>query len=426
MDDNLHNELLDNTNADNYGRIQTFIDYIQIGFKPDEALKIAGFKNVDIETEPILRAHYLTAKKKEKNMDNLIFDTGMPSDLNQAYGKIMDNYYFTFSHNKDHKKTIEELSSMFGYKQKILSEFTLKHRYEFIKSHYPEWLHLVETKTKINQMWDGYCPESLLIGRQVRMRLNKDDFFESEETGLQISVFGTQAIILNFRGEGNFRTTITYANDIENGEILSPQNTENPPFNNPIEVFTESEQIENYINSIPKNNFDIPFISDISITELLKQKVEIEQKIETRIKEKGFAHFSSKKFVGDLGEYYAKINLSHLFVDNELHISEISNSLNDINGTLKKEVAEKWGINPKVRIEVKTRFHQAGNPHLFGIHKDNFDILVFVSLNKDYSVHYIGVVKKEDLPEVDNQNRIVYSDKLKIIYPKNIKFEQHK
>jgi hypothetical protein len=27
--------------------------------------------------------------------------------------------------------------------------------------------------------FDGYCPESLLKGKQVEMRLNKDDFWES-------------------------------------------------------------------------------------------------------------------------------------------------------------------------------------------------------------------------------------------------------
>lgn len=85
------------------------------------------------------------------------------------------------------------------------------------------------------------------------MRLNKWDFFESEETGLQICVLrGVQAIILNFRGEGKFRSTPEYADEIVNGEILSPQNSDRQPFNNPAEVFQSSKEIENYINSIPK------------------------------------------------------------------------------------------------------------------------------------------------------------------------------
>jgi hypothetical protein len=106
-------------------------------------------------------------------------------------------------------------------------------------------------KHKISHQWDGYCPESLINGKSVRMRLNSWDFFESEETRLQICVLrGVQAIILNFRGKGKFRSTVSYGDEIENGEILSPQNTDRPPFNNPTKVFEESEEIENYIQSI--------------------------------------------------------------------------------------------------------------------------------------------------------------------------------
>ncbi len=107
------------------------------------------------------------------------------------------------------------------------------------------------TKKRISNMWNGYCPESLLKGKTVRMRLNQSDFFESEETGLQISIIpGVQAIILNFRGKGKFRTTENYGDEIENGELLSPQNSDRPPFNNPTIAFGESEEIENYITTI--------------------------------------------------------------------------------------------------------------------------------------------------------------------------------
>ena len=104
---------------------------------------------------------------------------------------------------------------------------------------------------EIDQIWNGFCPESLLKNKTVRMRLNKNDFYESEETGLQIAVLsGVQAIIMNFRGKGRFRIEPKYADEIENGEIFSPQNTEKSPFNNPTEVFKESEQIINYIKNI--------------------------------------------------------------------------------------------------------------------------------------------------------------------------------
>ena len=104
---------------------------------------------------------------------------------------------------------------------------------------------------ELDQIWNGYCPESYLKGRQVRMRLNRNDFYESEETGLQIALLsGIQAVIMNFRGKGNFRSIINYADEIENGELLSPQNTDKPPFNNPPSVFTESNEIEDYLKSI--------------------------------------------------------------------------------------------------------------------------------------------------------------------------------
>lgn len=106
-------------------------------------------------------------------------------------------------------------------------------------------------KIEITQMWNGYCPESLLKDKQVRMRLNRNDFYESEETGLQIAVLsGVQAIIMNFRGEGKFRTEPKFADEIENGEFLSPQNSDRMPFNNPTEIFKDSAEIESYIKSI--------------------------------------------------------------------------------------------------------------------------------------------------------------------------------
>ena len=102
--------------------------------------------------------------------------------------------------------------------------------------------------TEITNRWNGYCPESLLQDKTVRMRLNRDDFYESEETGLQICVLsGVQAIILNFRGEGKFRTEASYGDEVENGEILSPQNTDRPPFNNPATIFKGSGEIEDFI-----------------------------------------------------------------------------------------------------------------------------------------------------------------------------------
>ncbi len=60
-----------------------------------------------------------------------------------------------------------------------------------------------------------------------------------------------QAIILNFRGKRNFRSTKIFGNEIEDGEYLSPQTTETPRFNNG-EVFKDNEEIDRYIATILK------------------------------------------------------------------------------------------------------------------------------------------------------------------------------
>lgn len=108
----------------------------------------------------------------------------------------------------------------------------------------------VTEKHTVSEIWDGYCPESRLQGKIVKMRLNKWDFYESEETGLQIAMVvpGVQCAILKFRGKGNFRDTVQYADDHENGECLSPQTMDMPPFCE-AKIFTSSEQIEEYINT---------------------------------------------------------------------------------------------------------------------------------------------------------------------------------
>lgn len=80
--------------------------------------------------------------------------------------------------------------------------------------------------------WNGYCPESELNGEKVRMRLNQNDFYESEKTGLQIGLMfpGVQAVVMKKRGNGKFKQTELFADQKFNYEILSKQTKENPPF----------------------------------------------------------------------------------------------------------------------------------------------------------------------------------------------------
>ena len=103
---------------------------------------------------------------------------------------------------------------------------------------------------KIPLIWNGYCPESWLQGKTVRMKLNSNDFYESEATGLQICVLkGMQAIIMNFRGKGEFHSKEEFADTIESGEMLSPQTTEFGPFNDG-KIFKESREAKEYINTL--------------------------------------------------------------------------------------------------------------------------------------------------------------------------------
>jgi hypothetical protein len=102
-----------------------------------------------------------------------------------------------------------------------------------------------------DQLFDGYCPESKLDGEKVRMRLNANDFFESEKTGLQIAISypGVQAVVLKFRGKGDFRKTVNYAHEVENGEMLSPQVVDRFPFCGS-ELFGDEQEFTDYLKEI--------------------------------------------------------------------------------------------------------------------------------------------------------------------------------
>jgi hypothetical protein len=153
--------------------------------------------------------------------------------------------------NTENNWQIDSESNNDFVKNKIQQTINKNSHFDFLRTQKTEPNSLPNVTQELDQVWNGYCPESWLKGKQVKMRLNKNDFYESEETGLQIAVLaGVQAVILNFRGKGDFRSSISYAHDIENGELLSPQNTDRPPFNRPTVAFETSEQIEDYIKGI--------------------------------------------------------------------------------------------------------------------------------------------------------------------------------
>jgi hypothetical protein len=98
--------------------------------------------------------------------------------------------------------------------------------------------------------FDGYCPESLLKGKQVEMRLNKDDFWESEATGLQMTVFPPFATILRWRGKGKFRQSSNVASNSLVGLVMTEAQKEDGK-----EIFPDEENIIN-------NKFDLEWYLD--------------------------------------------------------------------------------------------------------------------------------------------------------------------
>jgi hypothetical protein len=117
--------------------------------------------------------------------------------------------------------------------------------------------------------------------------------------------------------------------------------------------------------------------------------------------------FSSKKFVGDLGEFYF-YKLASCFAD--LTQSKTSNSNCDFFGVLAPEYQTKFDLNKEqIKIEVKTRHAQSGNNHLRHINPEKFDLLAFVALADDFQCRHIGIIKSSDI-KIDKQNRITYSN----------------
>lgn len=159
------------------------------------------------------------------------------------------------------------------------------------------------------------------------------------------------------------------------------------------------------------------------IISLAKKKLEIDKEI-TKIIQAENEFFSYKKLIGDLGEFHAINNIRDFFKKIEFLSTRVSDQ--DLKGILQDNYATKWGfpIEKELNIEVKTRYFQKGNPHLSNIHRNNFDILVFVSLNEDYSIHYISMVKSSDL-SVTKNNKVIYSKKIKPLYATSDVFLKH-
>ena len=101
------------------------------------------------------------------------------------------------------------------------------------------------------QYWNGYCPECMLKDKRSRLMLNRLDFFDCEECALQMAIPcpGVQAVVMNFRGKHNFHSSKTYADAVENGELLFLQTLEMFPFCGVTPV-QSVEELQNFIREI--------------------------------------------------------------------------------------------------------------------------------------------------------------------------------
>lgn len=165
-----------------------------------------------------------------------------------------------------------------------------------------------------------------------------------------------------------------------------------------------------------------PKIDNENIIALAQQKLLIDRKI-TKIIQEENPTFSYKKLIADLGEYYAKKNIEEFFDKLEFSKNRVSEC--DLIGTLKDEYAKEWELPRSVGIEIKTRYWQKGAPHLGNVNIDNFDLLVFVSLNEDYSIHYISMCKNSDLTVTNNQ-KVIYRANIKTVFATDERFVPHK
>lgn len=270
MNENLtdkdHDNFLNNPGADLLSKTSTYNEYLLIGYDKQTALKMAGLTENQIIENSF-------------EMEEAEFDTGIPEDLNMAYGKIMDNFAHSIAHTKSETETNKGLSQMFGIEIEKLKAFIDKNKIEFLQKNYPQYLPLIgaSIEIKVPTIWNGYCPESWAKGKTVRMRLNRNDFYESVETGLQIAIGfpGVQSVILNFRGDSNFRNQEIFADERDCNECLSPQTLENSPFCKAV-IFKSSEEILSYIErKIPKKT------NRVSFDKILIEKLfgEVESKI---------------------------------------------------------------------------------------------------------------------------------------------------
>lgn len=151
--------------------------------------------------------------------------------------------------------------------------------------------------------FDGYCPESMLKGKKVEMKLNEDDFWESIETGLQMTVFSPFATILRWRGKGNFRTSSDVASKIIKGLLITEAQFEEEKeiYPNEKEIIQNEFDLEWYLQSIyeSREEFDAAkFNPNDHIFEKQNDYLETLKKVDFKKMFSYYDEFKTEDFAG--------------------------------------------------------------------------------------------------------------------------------
>jgi hypothetical protein len=130
--------------------------------------------------------------------------------------------------------------------------------------------------------------------------------------------------------------------------------------------------------------------------------------------------FSINKLTGDLGEYYASIELAESGLFKTIYQSNTSNNSYDLHGSIDEDTILKNYLNltsDTVRIEVKTRRNQTGAKYLSGVKPDQFDLLCMVDINTDYTLNCIYLISSNKAKkELDiKYNRLILKDNMAFI-----------
>ena len=94
--------------------------------------------------------------------------------------------------------------------------------------------------------FDGYCPQCKLHGKIVETSLNSQDFYECKSCHLQFTTFPPYTAILNWKGQGEFRSQSPRAYKLfEKGLLLTRAKTEHGQ-----EIFPDENAVIKDVNEL--------------------------------------------------------------------------------------------------------------------------------------------------------------------------------